>query len=875
MSNNGYNHLFEFNEEAKSNYSNNYRQINNNYNSQKNINLNNFDLNFNNSTKYDERKTKTLLEDDYNLISSEFKGNNIQGNRQKIPIKWRNVMKIDIDAIRNTNDLSLLSSFLENFLYSTINEDDLQAVPEENIVKLIKILQFSIEYLLSSRQNLNENIINLQGQKQGLIVEEQKLDKNIKNQKEYVDKADKEKKERIKEIAYYKNIVSSLVEGDIPISGIGGYTKITDINVDINKNYNYNQSKLRGYMNGYKCKYCTGKIFSSEFELKKHLTDIHLIEQFPDEKYNINHNIKPQQTASEINITVPPLNNNNLNNNNRELEKKLNEMRMEMQEYIHKTEINELKNQIKNQKNYKNEGPDYKQEIEKMGNTFNDTLKQVLGIMIKNNNNQEKQKIIINQKSNNFEKDLKNDEEINNLKKRINETKSIYERKRKEYDEKIYNLKNEINILKNQKMEVNIDINKKKDIVPKNIILVPEQKEPISYLKKNIKKLGKISKFHSGFLESDHDDSDNERKRKEKIIRQIEEKTELYEIIIKENKIINEKEEDDNNNNLRMKNFLDGKDLDDFYKRYIKRDNKYLQNSQFKNYLKKVLPDEFSQKKVIENRAEIDINEKIKKTARILRKENEFEEPIIEVKDFKKENTDDLLKLINNTFSKMELLNDNNDGITDPYYKSLEELLDLPDIKKTCEDFAKLYNVNINENIKSNKLRAVNKKNLYNDNNRLKNMEYDIKNNNIPKEDEEYGDIEYFSGGNALSSQKNEIINNNIDLLKNANSTSNSNLFNYTQNQNQFINANNNIAQNTNYSSFRNGPFPNNTLYQNQNEKKEEENQPFSSAIEGRGFIRDNNKEGIEVKLGNYNVEDSKASIKPLENNNINEEEAK
>ena len=33
-------------------------------------------------------------------------------------------------------------------------------------------------------------------------------------------------------------------------------------------------------MNGYKCKYCIGKIFSSEFELKKHLNDIHLISHF-------------------------------------------------------------------------------------------------------------------------------------------------------------------------------------------------------------------------------------------------------------------------------------------------------------------------------------------------------------------------------------------------------------------------------------------------------------------------------------------------------------------------------------------------------------------------------------------------------------------
>ena len=41
----------------------------------------------------------------------------------------------------------------------------------------------------------------------------------------------------MKEIADYKNVVSSLVEGGIPISGMGGYTNITDINVLENVNF--------------------------------------------------------------------------------------------------------------------------------------------------------------------------------------------------------------------------------------------------------------------------------------------------------------------------------------------------------------------------------------------------------------------------------------------------------------------------------------------------------------------------------------------------------------------------------------------------------------------------------------------------------------
>ena len=292
-----------------------------------------------------------------------------------------------------------------------------------------------------------------------------------------------------------------------------------------------------------------------------------------------------------------------------------------------------------------------------------------------------------------------------------------------------------------------------------------------------------------------------------------------------------------------------------------------MQNSQFNYYLKEVLPTQFSNEKDIKKRAKTDINSQIKKTARILKKENEFEESPIEVKDLIKENRDDLLKLINNTFSRMDLLNDNKNEVTYRYYISVKELLELPDVKKTCDDFAKLYNVNINENIKSNKLRAINKKSIYNDNNWNKDHKYDI-DNNLSKEKEEYGDIEYFSGGNALLGQKNE---NNNYILKNVNTNTYSNQFNYNQNQNQFINTNNNNVQNTNYSSFRTGPFPN-TI--NQIEEKEED-PPFSSKIEGQGIIRDNNKKYIKIGIDqtDNNMEESK-NLKPLINN-INEEEAK
>ena len=81
---------------------------------------------------------------------------------------------------------------------------------------------------------------------------------------------------------------------------------------------------------------CIGKIFSSEFELKKHLNDIHLISQFPDEEINLKS--VTQQFPQQINVTMPPLN-NNANNNNEIYEKKLNDMKLEFQQFMNKTQI--------------------------------------------------------------------------------------------------------------------------------------------------------------------------------------------------------------------------------------------------------------------------------------------------------------------------------------------------------------------------------------------------------------------------------------------------------------------------------------------------------------------------------------------------------
>ncbi len=840
MSKNGYNQLLESKEEVKSNNNNTNFPIKGNINyTQYNLNgSNNFNLG---------NQNETFMDNNYG-----FKTNNFQRNNQRIPINWRNVRKVDIDAIRNTNDLSVLNSYLENFLYSTITDYDIQAVEEANVVKLIKILQFSNEFLLNSRQNLNEKIINLEGQKQILINQNQKLDEILENQKDYIDKAKKEKFKRLKDIADYKNIILSLVKDGIPVQGYGGTTKITDINVDINNRYNYNKTNLRGGpTNGYKCKFCLGKIFPSQFELKKHLKDIHLIDEFPEEQqYNKSQNYRQQiAPKTEIKIVPPPelINNNNLrnNNNNRNIyEDKLNEIKMELQEYRHKFEIDSLKNQLNKKNDEKNN--EIEQQIKKMGNTFNDTLKEMKDILRNKMNNKQKKKKIKKINNYNYENDLRNDKDINYLEKLINEKKNILNLNKKEYEEKITLLTKEI---------ININLNKK--IIPnKPKTYVLEQNEQISYSNKKEKKPGKRTKYHSGLIESDHDDTEKENNRKEKIIRELKDKTKLIQIITNVPK--NDSEEDsDIDIQLRNINIKDSKkekleELEHFYKKYIKRDNKYLKKPEMDLYLNEVLPNKFSDNSQIKKNAKYDNNKKIERVVNYFNDDNQIEiSPKYQIDELKEKEKEELCKIIDSNYDLMEKYNKD-----EKYYNSVKELIDLEDLRKIIKKNIKidekkynLYNKINNENnekVKYDRLRAINNKRKEDQNNIIINEE----------------ESPYFNSGDLFGT-KNE---NDIKLK--------------TQNQNQIINSVTNInntgninnLQNTNYSIGTNGSFPKNTinqqpLYNNdldsqytsskhgieqnniknatilkEGQKQKSPNVPYSSATEGQGQLRNNQK---------------------------------
>ena len=673
---NPYNQLIESNENMSQNpnYINNMN-INKMHNNQ-NINMSGENY-YNNNMNIEDDLNQNQNNQNPNIISS---GNNIY-QRPFQKLKWRNIMKIDIDLIRNSNDLSLINNNLENIIFSDITEDDIQDVPEDNVIKLIKILQFINEYLLDQRQMINNRIISLQQEGEKLVKNNQDLDMNILKQKEHLKKYEQNAKDRLKQIADYKSAINTLLKDGKTILR-GKNINITDINMDINRannyyDYNQNQNMENNLKSGYKCQYCTGIIFPSKFELNRHLKDIHQITNIDEPQQNIR--IQKTNPVSQTKLTIPievnlkPLNNivRNDNNSNGLLEKQLYDMKLDIQKQMSQFEIFRLENQIRNQKNNNNNGEQYKQMIERMGNAFNDKLKQAMVSMVQN------QPVVqpIIKKNKNKEKLDKLDEEIYLLKKKIEEARL----KNSELDTQIIKKKDEIIQLNIKKYTMTNTNPNKTEIKPKKIQLVPTQTTNILYNKYKPKKKSKWES-RAGELISDHDDTDKEDKKNKTILRQITEKTEFIKIITNP-RIVNPYPK---NNMLKTVphnlDIPDEIDLDDFYRRYKNRDREFCDKPKFKNY-KRVLPIDFNDDYDINNNARNLMNNYIQGQAEFFSNNvKDYKIPsVIEINDLKGLDRDDLKETIGTLLKNISNLND--EGESKKHYESLKKLADLKNLK--------------------------------------------------------------------------------------------------------------------------------------------------------------------------------------------------
>ena len=801
------------------------RRSNKTINSNQNPNIQNKNINISNGSNYNQ----TLL-----------------SPNTKNTLKWRNIMKINLHQLKNTRDISIIQPNLDNLVFGEVTEDDIQSLPEMNIVRLVEILQTSCDILLNEQQELEGEMMKLENDNIQVINKFKSDEKKYVKNKDLICRLKKEKKRDLSVLYSYQNVINNLRNGTY--NNIRNITKnITDINIkkknidDVNVNSNREKE--------FKCQICPNKSFMTEFELHKHLSEVHEMNKSNNNNQNRMNQVQ-NQLPPKINIQLPPNyynneNNNNNNDNNEELIQKMDDMKRQFQETLTKFQEDKKREQEESKINMMRNNNN-QEIIDRFENTFKDTLNDFKLMMENNNKNKNEPNIIIEDNGNNDDDyyNIKNreisrlNEELRNMKNELNIQKRNYEIKKIQLESNISNLRGIMNKKYKEDEEnnishsnINISINRQ----------IQYQMEAI----KNKENKPKTT-FNSGKIVSDHDDTDEELKNKKRIL-------ELYnndrDII---NKLINNKtvisKGPEINNTINQNNFFikntnvkenipevsaileDSKNdksinlrkgelikknipLDNYYKRYIRRDKKYLLEPEFSNYFIDTLPKDFDLDPSINDKANDIAMEKVEQVGADLCPNNMGLLPEVEEERLKEENIDNLNILVNSLINNMDKKNTDKKGKVNDYYLSVREVIGLDNLIKTAHDIINKpkKDLHVKFNIKEDNKEAIDKdkekdkedlfekkKTLFsNENNKIDNNKKDgeIKNGVIISEikDNAIEEIVLDSNDDNNNNKKDNDKDNNTKL-RNKPNDNNHNINNKNKKENYIENVNTDIT---------------------------------------------------------------------------------
>ena len=654
---------------------------------------------------------------------SNYNNQTIMSPNTKNTLRWRNIMKINLHQLKNARDLSVIQPNLDNLIFGDVTEEDVQSLPEMNIVKLIDILQTSCDILLNEQQELEGEMMKLENENIQVINKFKNDEKKYVKNKDLICRLKKEKKRDLSVLYSYQNVINNLRNGTY--YNMRNITKnITDINI---KNKNIDDTNINSNREKeFKCQYCpNNKSFMTEFELHKHLSEVHGLDKSNNNinQPRINQVQVQNQLPPKINIQLPPNyynnENNNINNNdnNEDLLQKMDDMKRHFQETLTKIQEEKKREQEESKINI-NRDNNNQDIIDKIENTFKDTLND-FKLMMENNNKKSEPQIIIqdNGMNNDDYYNLKNreisrlNEELRNMKNELNLQKRNHEIKKIELEKNILELQR---IMQNKKYKedeinnthsnINISVNRQ----------IEYQMEAI----KNKENKSKTN-FNSGKLVSDHDDTDEELQEKKRILELYNNDRDIFTKLINKKKVItqvNEINSTINQNNFFGKNVIEKENmpeisiieepkkdkidinlkrgeilkkniqLDNYYKRYIRRDKKYLLDPEFSNYFIDTLPKEFDVDPQINEKANDLATDKIAEVGVDLCPNNLGVLPEVEEDRLKEEYVDNLTILVNSLVNNMDKKNTDKKGKVNDYYLSIKQVIGFDDLIKTAQD---------------------------------------------------------------------------------------------------------------------------------------------------------------------------------------------
>ena len=209
---------------------------------------------------------QNLYESEKSLLNNNsYKSNDIYSNQKFMfnfinrKFYWKELMKIRTKNIESTGDVSILSPYVENILYTRLDFENLDLLSEEYIIQLITLLQLIGQYLVYTQKMLESENYNL---KQNIIYLKNNLIENEKYQS-IIDNLNRQIQEKDFLIRTYQNMTQN-------------GNDINDINSE-NKDINMKNISEISYIKKtyYYCNICLGKKFKTQKYLDEHMIRRH------------------------------------------------------------------------------------------------------------------------------------------------------------------------------------------------------------------------------------------------------------------------------------------------------------------------------------------------------------------------------------------------------------------------------------------------------------------------------------------------------------------------------------------------------------------------------------------------------------------------
>ena len=254
--------------------------------------------------------SKDFNEQNNNLINSnEMKNNDLLASNEfmfnfnKGKFLWKELMKINTKYIERSGEISLITPYVQNILYSRLTLDNIDMLSEEYIVQLVTLLQLTGQYLVYTQRMLEEENEQLKEQINYLKI-------NITDNDKYqriIEDLNRQNQEKDFLIKTYQDMIQTR----------NGVNEIDNKNLKSNKD-DYNSNK-----NYYYCSICSGKKFKSKKYLDEHMERRH---------YNQNNMLRDSGDREERKVQEKDY--------KKDFEDKLNMMKNEIEAMIKQKEEN-------------------------------------------------------------------------------------------------------------------------------------------------------------------------------------------------------------------------------------------------------------------------------------------------------------------------------------------------------------------------------------------------------------------------------------------------------------------------------------------------------------------------------------------------------